>query len=576
MNVMLSSAAIVAACAATWMLPVAAMAQDTSAARDQGKAFGNAVLPAAQNAATTAPDATRVPNFNNGAAQSGYFDNPDRIAGDSQAAASSNEAYTTVRSSIANRPRVNPQFVAETVTRSKAIAADPLSYTSGMNAGGAQGRCVPLPPASGSPGRYQATCNVGYKLDAGVQSCTIPLVVNANTVTDTLYYCTDGGVQRQGDCASLQVPECWHTGTHPGKCLQGGIGPGGNSYCTEPGEPIEEYTCTTTVPGFTAISVTKRQVVNTNRDESQCASLAADSGCTAPNETCTDSDPFTRTVNGIAMTRPCWAWRRDYQCTHQTAAQDCTTLDATPGCRLLREDCLTEDVPCKSVERVYDCPLPPEPGAAQQFICDGDVSCIDGACETVTREANTEFKDAVVALNAMDQATKEFDPDNLTLFKGERNTCSSQVFGIINCCKGKGFPLIPGIGLLVALGCSSEELQLHQRDAKGLCAYVGSYCSSSFLGICLTKQKAYCCFQSKLSRILQEQGRAQLPKPWAKPKTEQCLGFTLDEFARLDLSKMDFSVVYAEFTAAAKLPDDLTTAAELQQKIEDYYAAHKP
>jgi hypothetical protein len=110
--------------------------------------------------------------------------------------------------------------------------------------------------------------------------------------------------------------------------------------------------------------------------------------------------------------------------------------------------------------------------------------------------------------------------------QGQRETCSSKVFGILNCCKGKGFPLIPGIQLLVALGCSREEMLLHQRDAQGLCAYVGTYCSSSFLGVCLTKKKVYCCFESKLSRILQEQGRQQLPKPWGKPKTEQCLGFT--------------------------------------------------
>jgi conjugal transfer mating pair stabilization protein TraN len=35
---------------------------------------------------------------------------------------------------------------------------------------------------------------------------------------------------------------------------------------------------------------------------------------------------------------------------------------------------------------------------------------------------------------------------------------------------------------------------------------------------------------------------------------------------------MDFSEVYAEFTEAARLPDELTAASDLQQKIEDYYA----
>ena len=35
---------------------------------------------------------------------------------------------------------------------------------------------------------------------------------------------------------------------------------------------------------------------------------------------------------------------------------------------------------------------------------------------------------------------------------------------------------------------------------------------------------------------------------------------------------MDFSEVYAEFTAAARLPDELETSLLIQQKIEDYYA----
>jgi conjugal transfer mating pair stabilization protein TraN len=128
----------------------------------------------------------------------------------------------------------------------------------------------------------------------------------------------------------------------------------------------------------------------------------------------------------------------------------------------------------------------------------------------------------------------------------------------------------------VALGCNTQEILLHQRDANGLCAYVGSYCSKKILGVCITKKKAYCCFESKLSRILQEQGRAQLPKPWARAKDEQCGGFTIEEFARLDLSRMNFSEIYSEFTEAARLPDELEAAADIQQKIKNFYERSGP
>ncbi len=549
-------------------LPAAAEAQSSvDAAKADGKAFGQQQAGAAQGAATTQPNGDRVPGFSGTPSQSTYFDDPKAMERQAASQASSSTGYQAMRQSMDSRAHFAPVDLDATIARSKAVNQDPLSYTSGMGVSGTQGRCVPLPPSSGAAARYKATCNTGYTVDSGTASCTITLNASVTTVTDYLYYCP----RLDPECTAFDLATCQLTGSHPGKCLQGIDTPTGFK-CFEPGDPISEYTCSAPVAGLTPVRTTPRQLVTTAKDESQCASLAADTNCSNPVETCTDSDPVTRTVDGYPVTQPCWAWRRDYQCNRFTPAQDCTTLEQTPGCNLEQEYCLTDEVPCRTFERVYDCPVPDQPQDKNQFICDGDVYCIDGSCETIQRQPNTEFKDAVVALNAMDQARREFDPDNLTLFKGTRESCASKVFGILNCCKGKGFPLIPGIQLLVALGCSREEMLLHQKDAQGLCAYVGTYCSSSFLGVCLTKRKVYCCFESKLSRILQEQGRAQLSKPWASPKTEQCAGFTIDEFARLDLSRMDFSEVYAEFTDAARLPDELQAATDIQQKIEDYYA----
>ena len=558
------------------LLSVPASAQTTTeAAKAEGKAFGKQLAPAAQSAATTAPDADRVPNFSAAPAQSPYFDDPDRMSGDAASQANSNPGYRTIRDSLASRAKFDAVDLDAVIARGQTISDNPLAYTSGMSVGGMQGRCVALPPAGSSAGRYSATCNTGYAIEDGSASCTIPLVASVTTISEHLYYCSESGMPRIPACTAFEGQGCLLTGSHEGRCLVQTSGPGG-TYCSEPGEPVYEYTCPAPVAGYTPVNITTRQVVDTARDESQCTALAGDADCTQASETCSDSDPVTRSIGGVEVTQPCWAWRRDYRCTRFTPKQDCDALQTTPGCVLKQEYCLTEDEPCRSYERVYDCPLPQETTSASQFICDGDVYCIDGQCETIEREANDEFKDAVVALNAMDQARREFDPDTLTLFKGTRNTCSSKVFGVLNCCKGKGFSLIPGIQLLVALGCSREEVLLHERDAQGLCAYVGSYCSDSVLGVCLTKKKVYCCFESKLSRILQEQGRAQLPKPWAKPKAETCAGFTIEEFARLDLSRMDFSEVYAEFTAAAKLPDELEAANDIQQKIEAYYARTRP
>lgn len=571
-------------------LPSASPAQSgTAAARADGKAFGNAKASAAQAAATATPDATRIPNFSNAPQQSIYFATPDQMAPDAVQATATHDGYRTMQSSLNTRARFAPVDIDATIARGKTVSADPLAYTSGMSAGGTQGNCVPLPPSSASPGRYTATCNTGYSVAQATLSCPITLAVSVTQTRTYSYYAENpyhtGIAPSMGEFQpAITAGICQVTGPADPCQVVRDYGFQPNSRCSR--FLFNIVNCSAEPPGLSGIAFpatgqlwfaqTTSGTASTSRDQSQCATLAADSACTQQAEVCTDSAPVTRIVGGVSVTQPCWAWDRTYQCNRLASAQDCTALDATPGCTFVSENCITDELPCLTFERVYDCPLPAVAGPSNQFICDGDIYCIDGACETISREANDEFKDAVVALNAMDQANKEFDPANLTLFKGERGTCSSKVFGVLNCCKGKGFPLIPGISLLVALGCDSEEVLLHQRDAQGLCAYVGTYCSSKVLGVCTTKRKAYCCFESKLSRILQEQGRIQLNKPWGKPRTEQCAGFTIDEFAQLDLSIMDFSEVYAEFTAAARLPDELTAAQDIQQKIEAYYASHTP
>ena len=557
-------------------LPCAAQAQTTSdAAKADGKAFGKDLGAAAQSAATTQPTADRVPGFGGTPSQSGYFDDPKAMERQAASQASANTGYAAMGDSMDRRATFLRVDLDAAIARSKTISQDPLAYASGMGVGGTQGRCVPLPPSSGPPARYKATCNTGYTVESSTQSCKVTLQASVTTVSDYKYDCSDDAATGLDSCVPFAIPGCGLTASRLGECSEW-IKIGGKLLCAVPLPVIKEFTCAAPVAGQVPKAISSRKVVSISKDESQCTILAADNNCTGPTETCTDSDPVTRMFDGLAVTQPCWAWRQDYHCNRFSPAQDCDRLASTPGCTLTQEYCITGEVPCRTFERVYDCPVPDQPQNPNQYICDGDVYCIDGSCEMIERTPNDEFKDAAVALNGMDQARREFDPDNLTLFKGTRESCSSKVFGILNCCKGKGFPLIPGIQLLVALGCSREEMLLHQKDAQGLCAYVGTYCSSSFLGVCLTKRKVYCCFESKLSRILQEQGRQQLGKPWASPKTEQCAGFTIDEFARLDLSRMDFSEVYAEFTDAARLPDELQAATQIQQKIEAYYANTRP
>lgn len=91
------------------------------------------------------------------------------------------------------------------------------------------------------------------------------------------------------------------------------------------------------------------------------------------------------------------------------------------------------------------------------------------------------------------------------------------------------------------LSCDQDEQVLAMRRGQNLCSFVGSYCSERVLGVCLTKKESYCCFNSRLARIINEQGREQIGKGYGNPEAPDCSGFTTDDLAKLDFGKMDLS-----------------------------------
>ncbi|MCP3732749.1 conjugal transfer protein TraN [Sphingomonas sp. MG17] len=119
-------------------------------------------------------------------------------------------------------------------------------------------------------------------------------------------------------------------------------------------------------------------------------------------------------------------------------------------------------------------------------------------------------------------------------------------------------------------GCDQQDMETAMLRASGMCHEVGSYCSSSFLGICLQKAKGHCCFNTKLGRILQEQGRPQLKSfngvGWGTPRQPLCRGFTPEEFQALDFAKMDLTEYYEEIQARG--------AAEIQIDMKDKIDAY--
>ncbi len=159
----------------------------------------------------------------------------------------------------------------------------------------------------------------------------------------------------------------------------------------------------------------------------------------------------------------------------------------------------------------------------------------------------------------------------VTIFKGKRYRCDLNLTGFIqNCCRKKG--LFSG-----ACPRSTKELRA-RRDGAGACHYVGIH-KKKVLGITLKKRKVYCCFNSKMARLVHEQTRGQLIQKglwataanggWGRPRNPNCGGMTAEQLQEIDFDAVDFSEIYGDLLDAADIPDLAESTETTEEDIED-------
>jgi len=127
------------------------------------------------------------------------------------------------------------------------------------------------------------------------------------------------------------------------------------------------------------------------------------------------------------------------------------------------------------------------------------------------------------------------------------------------------------------LSCEqSEQLLAMHRDAN-LCVHVGSFCSSRvpIIHTCIEQTESYCCFNSILARIINEQGRGQIGKGWGSAESPDCSGFTPEEFQQLDFSRIDLSEFINQISASVNMPSASSMGQNVQntvqQRVNSYY-----
>lgn len=238
-----------------------------------------------------------------------------------------------------------------------------------------------------------------------------------------------------------------------------------------------------------------------------------------------------------------------------------------------------------SAQITYTCPL----GQYPCIYTGSNYYCSPYQCVDIETPNNVQTSDTIEGANdkhddgPRDSVTGKCN-GIVRIFNGQDLRCRPpgiDTFWTLDCCKkDKNF--------IFKCNNSSEQMLAKLRTtikyrgqdrdytaADANCHYVGSYCSKKikFIG-CVQKKKTYCCFSSPLARIIQEQGRPQLGKGWGDPKNPDCSGFTIDEFQKLDFSKIDFSewvnMIVGQETSNLRnsLPGQ---TQQMQQNIQNMY-----
>lgn len=118
--------------------------------------------------------------------------------------------------------------------------------------------------------------------------------------------------------------------------------------------------------------------------------------------------------------------------------------------------------------------------------------------------------------------------------------------------------------------CNQMDIETSALKGSKYCHQVGTYCQKKwkFFG-CVQKADAFCCYNSKLARIINEQGRPQLParRAWGDPRSPDCRGFTPDEFRAIDFSRIDLSEYIEDITRNTRA----LVTSDLETKVQDFY-----
>lgn len=262
-----------------------------------------------------------------------------------------------------------------------------------------------------------------------------------------------------------------------------------------------------------------------------------------PGTPLTDSEPITKDV---------WEESNTYACL-KPIESTCEMLRAQ-GCIQINSVCAEEiGGVCVAWKQTLRCPSTKKKIRKYRAMGEKSPFCLTGDCAENDYEANGEMLNAMAQLAVLREAQDDIRAQ-VEIFKGQSRQCRKNCIGFRDCCTTKkgcltATELKEGWGVSLHLTeCSGEEQELADWRSKNRCVFVGTYCAERqpITRICIRKKSSFCCFGTKLAKLINSQGRAQLGLGWGDVKGPDCRGLTTDELSRIDMSQMNLSELYED------------------------------
>ncbi|MDA0910336.1 MAG: conjugal transfer protein TraN [Proteobacteria bacterium] len=290
------------------------------------------------------------------------------------------------------------------------------------------------------------------------------------------------------------------------------------------------------------------------------------SGCTYTGQTCIEQGSVKH-FGGVDIYSDCWKYQQHYSCS-PTPINECAPYEQSCKLGAFQKCLLTIGGQCVEYLYTYECPKQVCDGTS--LYCGSDIFCIDGDCTKPKPTQNKNFGQDASELAAVAGAATDFNNNGqVSLFNGKPMECSIDIANFKDCCKDSGWGTDIGLG-----SCDDNEKKLGSDKEHYLVTYIGEYCHNKVLGVCTSKHKVYCVWDSKMARITQDYGRGQLSMNFGSPESPNCSGLTIDQFQKINFNAVDFIdpiYIYPDgsHNKSAGLAGDMKVSAPDAQAMAD-------